>query len=99
MTNLIITRRLLKQRLAATISSSSLFGLIPNCATWVVLAELYLKQILSFGSVIAGLSVSGGLGILVLFKEEKNKLNVLKIVLWLFGIGVSSGIIIQYFLK
>jgi hypothetical protein len=74
-------------------------GILPNCAASVAVTELYLNGIISFGSVIAGLSASGGLGILILFKEEKNKKAVFQIIGLLFGISVIAGIILQYFEK
>ncbi|PIP22774.1 MAG: hypothetical protein COZ91_00840 [Candidatus Nealsonbacteria bacterium CG_4_8_14_3_um_filter_39_7] len=73
-----------------------LVGLIPNCVASVAITQLYLGGLISFGSVIAGLCASGGLGILVLFREEKDKKNVFRILLLLFGISVSSGLIIQH---
>lgn len=75
----------------------ALFGLIPNCAASVTITMLYLKGVITYGSVIAGLCTSGGIGLLVLYKEEKNKKNVLIILLLLFGISVSAGYIIQFF--
>lgn len=74
----------------------AIFGLIPNCASSVAITTLYLKGAITYGSVIAGLCTSGGLGLLVLFKEEKDKKHVLRILLLLFGISVSAGYIIQY---
>lgn len=74
---------------------AALVGLIPNCASSVAITELYLQGAISYGSVIAGLSASGGLGLLVLFKEEKNKAEIWKIVALLFAISALSGIIIQ----
>jgi hypothetical protein len=74
---------------------AALVGLIPNCAASVAITELYLKGLINYGSVVAGLSASGGLGILVLLKEEKRK-NALFIILTLFVISVSAGLIIQY---
>lgn len=74
----------------------ALFGLIPNCAASVAITMLYLKGAVTYGSMIAGLCASGGLGLLVLFKEEKDKKEVLKILFLLFGISVLAGYTIQY---
>jgi len=74
----------------------ALFGLIPNCASSVLITMLYLKGAITYGSAIAGLCASGGLGLLVLFREEKNKKDALKILLLLFGISVLAGSVIQY---
>lgn len=75
---------------------TALIGLIPNCASSVAITELYLKGVLTYGAVIAGLCASGGLGILVLLKEEKSKKEIFTIIGLLFGISVLSGLIIQY---
>lgn len=75
----------------------ALLGLIPNCATSVAITMLYLKGAITYGSMIAGLSAGGGLGLLILFKEEKDKREVLKIVFLLFAISVLAGYVIQYY--
>lgn len=74
---------------------AALVGLIPNCASSVAITELYLKGVISYGSVVAGLCASGGLGLLVLYKEEKKQREVWKIVGLLFLISVLAGITIQ----
>lgn len=76
---------------------AALLGLIPNCAASVGIAELYLKGAISYGSLIAGLCSSAGLGLLVLFREEKQKKEMIKILGLLFGISVLAGSVIHYF--
>jgi hypothetical protein len=76
---------------------AALIGLIPNCAASVAITGLYLKGLISYGSVIAGLCASAGLGILILAKEEKDKKNVFLVISLLFAISVLAGLIIQYF--
>jgi hypothetical protein len=74
---------------------AAIIGLIPNCASSVALTELYLEGVITYGAVIAGLSSAGGLGILVLFREEKNKKEVFKIIGILLAISIFVGLIIQ----
>ncbi len=74
-----------------------LAGLIPNCAASVAITEVYLKGGITFGSAIAGLSASGGLGILVLIKENKNRRETLFILSLLSGISLLVGIILNLF--
>lgn len=74
---------------------SSLLGLIPNCASSVMLTELYLKKVLSLGTSIAGLLTGSGLAILILFRTNKNLKENLKILALIYFIGAFSGVFIN----
>ena len=72
---------------------SGVIGFIPNCASSVIITELYLNNALTFGSAISGLLCASGLGILVLFKMNKNYKENILIVFILYAISVLVGII------
>jgi hypothetical protein len=74
---------------------AALLGLIPNCAASVAITELYVAGTISFGSTVAGLGAAGGLGLVVLFRENHDTKNTLKVVAWLLGISMAAGILIQ----
>jgi len=71
-------------------------GLIPNCASSVILTQLYLSNVLSLAVMIGGLLVNAGVGLLVLFRVNHNQKENIKIVLGLYAIGVISAIILQF---
>lgn len=73
-----------------------LVGLIPNCASSVVLTELFIAGNLSFGAVLAGLSVNAGLGILLLFKQYKKPKEILFILLMLIIPSLILGYALHY---
>ncbi len=75
---------------------SSLIGLIPNCGSSVVLTELYIDGVLNMSSMIAGLLVNAGLGLMVLFKVNKNLKENIEIVGTLYLIGVISGVVLGF---
>ena len=77
---------------------ASFIGLIPNCASSVILTQLYLGNIISCGSMIAGLLVNSGIGILILFKVNKEKKENFTILGILFFVGMISGIVIDLFM-
>lgn len=75
---------------------ASLVGLIPNCAISVMLSILFIKNTINFGSLVAGLCTSGGLGILVLLRRNGDKKDTFIILSTLVIIGTIVGLILQY---
>ena len=73
---------------------SALIGLIPNCASSVV-TEFYLDGVISAGSMMAGLLVNAGVGMLVLFRLNRHIKQNLSIVLAMYFLGVFWGFVIQ----
>lgn len=74
---------------------TAIFGFIPNCAASVVITQLYIEGIVSFGSAVAGLSTGAGLGLLVLFKTNKHYKENFIIMGILYAVAVISGLIIN----
>lgn len=70
-------------------------GLIPNCAASVVITEFFLEGAVSFGTMISGLLVGAGVGILILIRVNDDRKANISIISCLYIIGVLSGIIIN----
>ena len=77
---------------------SGIVGLIPNCAASVVITQLYVEGVISIGATMSGLLVGAGAGLIVLFKENRDIKENVKIVALLYAIGVACGIIIDFIL-
>lgn len=74
---------------------ASIVGLVPNCASSVMITDLYLKGSLSAGAMISGLLVNSGVALAVLFKTNPSRKNTLLIIGILLSIAIVSGIIID----
>lgn len=91
------------ERLSAILLGNSVFqpmiaaliGLVPSCASSIILTELYLEGAVSFASVIAGLCTGAGAGLIVLFRENRNIKENLFITFVLYVTAVISGMVIQ----
>ena len=76
---------------------TSLLGLIPNCFSSVLITQLYLKNTISFASMIGGLLTGSGVALLVLFRVNKDKKQNFRILLLLYLIGALTGLLISVF--
>ena len=73
-------------------------GLIPNCAVSVAGAKLYLAGAMSPGALMASSFTGSGLGLLVLFRTNRNVKENLAILLSVYVAGVVLGFLTGYLL-
>lgn len=75
---------------------SGLIGLIPNCSASVLITNLYVAGVMDISTMLTGLFVNAGVGLLVLYKVNHHlKENIIiTVVLYAFGVlaGMASGI-------
>ncbi len=74
---------------------AGIIGLIPNCAASVIITQMYLQNMISVASMLSGLLVGAGVGLVVLFRTNKNLKENINIVLILYSIGVIVGILFE----
>lgn len=74
---------------------TALLGLIPNCAVSVLFTELYIAGGLSFASTVSGLASGAGLGLIVLFKMDKNKKECFFVAALLYICSAISGLVLN----
>lgn len=77
---------------------ASLIGLIPNCASSVIITEIYLSGLISLGTLLSGLLTGSGLGVLLLFKTNKNLKENITILSIIYFTGVVIGMLIDLFI-
>ncbi len=74
-----------------------LIGLIPNCASSIVITECYLNGIISSGAMMAGLLVSCGVGLLVLYRSNHSLKENVTITAAMYVMGIFWGFVIEFF--
>ena len=74
---------------------AALVGLIPNCASSVALTSLFVDGVISSGALLSGLMVNAGVGLAILFRNNRPIKDSFRIVGILFGISVICGILID----
>lgn len=78
---------------------ATLIGMIPNCAASVVITELYMKGVLGLGPTMAGLLANAGVGVLILFQQNRPRKSNFSILAGLFGVGVFWGVLIDVIIR
>lgn len=74
---------------------SAIIGFIPNCASSILLTQLYIEGTLSFGALIAGLCTNAGAGMLILFRDKTKFKENLKVVGIMYVCAIIPGIILH----
>lgn len=74
---------------------TALIGFIPNCASSIIITELFLSGGLSFGAALSGLCSGAGIGIAVLLKANKSKRENFMILSVLYFVAVLSGMVLN----
>ena len=74
---------------------AALVGLIPSCGASIALTEFYLSEIITLGTAIGGLLTGAGVGLVILFKQNKNIKENISIVLLIYFIGAIVGTILN----
>lgn len=72
-------------------------GLIPNCASSVVLTETFLSGGITFGSLIAGLCANAGMGFVVLLKNTRQWKRNLLLIAFSYGVSVVIGLLLNIY--
>ncbi|CDB27792.1 putative uncharacterized protein [Firmicutes bacterium CAG:582] len=75
---------------------ASLIGLIPNCASSVMISELYLNNLISLGTTLSGLLTGSGVAIMVLVRKNKNISENLFVIGLIYFIGVIWGLLFNF---
>lgn len=76
---------------------AALFGFIPNCAASVLLTQLYLDGMISFGSAVAGLGTAAGVGLLVLLRSRHRTRTYAIVLGGTYAAAALCGMLLQLF--
>ena len=88
-------KKLLLNNNIITYFIASLIGLIPNCASSVIMTELYISSFISLGTLLSGLLTGSGLGILILLKSNDNPKENIKIISIIYMVGAIVGLLVD----
>jgi hypothetical protein len=72
-------------------------GLIPNCASSVVLTETFLSGAITFGTCAAGLCANAGMGFVVLLRNTRKWKRNLILIAVCYAVSVVVGVLLNVF--
>lgn len=72
---------------------AGMVGLIPNCSVSVLITNLFVEGVITEGAMLSGLMTNAGVGLLVLFRLNKNVKENVFITGLLFVCGVVLGVL------
>ena len=90
LSSLFLNRRLIGELIGG------LMGLVPNCAASVVITSLYLEGGMSAGAMMSGLLVGAGVGLLVLYRNNRKPNQNLQLTAILYICGILGGLLIDF---
>lgn len=74
---------------------AAVVGLIPNCASSVIISELFIGGVISAGALMSGLLVNSGVALAVLFRTNRPRKNTFIIVGIILAVAILAGIVID----
>ena len=70
-------------------------GLIPNCASSVVLTETFLSGAITFGTCAAGLCANAGMGFVVLLRNVRKWKRNVALIIVCYAVSVLVGVLLN----
>ena len=75
---------------------SAIVGLLPNCAASIIITQMYIEGMITFGTLLAGVLTGAGVGVLVLLRVNEKKAESIKIISALYLFGVFWGVLFNF---
>lgn len=73
--------------------TTGLIGLIPNCSASVLITNLYVNGTITVSAMMSGLMVNAGVGLIVLYRMNKNIRENIAITVVMYVLGVIGGLL------
>jgi hypothetical protein len=81
-----------------SVFAATLIGMIPSCASSILLTKMYLEGVIGFAAVCAGLLVNAGTGMMVLWRVNPNLKENFQIMFLTWLCGLIGGLLIELIL-